>query len=73
MRQIGAKISNSCTSEVKQEGAKDEEMLYVVYANINSSDEDFSFLITALYNWENLYPTFSKYLPTDPNEIVVKA
>jgi len=45
----------------------------VVYANINSSDEDFSFLITALYHWETLYPTFTLELPKDPSEIVVKS
>lgn len=46
--------------------------MYVVYANINSSDEDFSFLVTALYHWETLYPTFTLDLPKDPNDIVVK-
>ena len=29
---------------------------YVVYANINSQIEDFSFLVTALFHWEELYP-----------------
>ncbi len=43
-----------------------------MYANVNSSDEDYSFLITALYHWENKYPTFSLELPKDPNELVVK-
>lgn len=45
----------------------------MVYANINSSDEDFSFLITALYHWETKYPTFTLDFPKDPNEICVKA
>jgi len=45
----------------------------VVYANINSSDEDFSFLLTALYHWETLYPTFTLDMPKDPSEIVVKS
>ena len=45
----------------------------MVYANINSTEEDFSFLVTALYHWETLYPTFTLLLPTDPNQIVVKA
>jgi hypothetical protein len=45
----------------------------VVYANINSSDEDFSFLITALYHWESLYPTFTLDYPKDPSEIIVKS
>ena len=50
-----------------------EDKLYVVYANINSSDEDFSFLITALYHWESLYPTFTLDYPKDPSEIIVKS
>lgn len=73
MKQIGAKITNSTSTLKKVESTKDEEKLYVVYANINSSDEDFSFLITALYNWESMYPSFSKYFPTDPKDIVVKS
>jgi hypothetical protein len=44
----------------------------VVYANINSSEEDFTFLLTALYHWESLYPTFSNDFPKDPKEITVK-
>ncbi len=43
-----------------------------MYANINSGEEDFSFLITALYHWETLYPTFTLDFPKDPNDIVVK-
>lgn len=44
----------------------------MVYANINSSEEDFSFILTALYHWEKLYPTFTLELPKDPEDIVVK-
>ena len=44
----------------------------MVYANVNSSEEDYSFLITALYHWETLYPTFTLEYPKDPIEIVVK-
>jgi hypothetical protein len=32
---------------------------YVVYANINSLNEDYTFLVTALYHWEKLYPVIS--------------
>mmetsp|Transcript_23266 Transcript_23266/g.22849 ORF Transcript_23266/g.22849 Transcript_23266/m.22849 type:complete len:82 (-) Transcript_23266:524-769(-) len=62
------KISN----QREKEEEKSDETLYVVYANINSSDEDFSFILTALYHWENMYPTFTLELPKDPEEIVVK-
>ncbi len=79
LRQIGAKISNtpsqeidSRDSKVGEETKQSEEKQYVVYANINSTDEDFTFLITALYHWETLYPTFTLDLPKDPNEIVIK-
>ena len=51
---------------------KEEEKQYVVYANINSTEEDYSFLVTALYHWEGLHPTFTLDLPKDPAEIVVK-
>ena len=44
----------------------------MVYANINSSEEDFTFLITTLYHWETLYPSFTQDLPKNPSEIVVK-
>jgi hypothetical protein len=30
-------------------------------------------LLTALYHWESLYPTFSNDLPKDPKDITVKA
>jgi len=68
LKQIGMKISN----QREKEEEKSDETLYVVYANINSSDEDFSFILTALYHWENMYPTFTLELPKDPEEIVVK-
>ena len=60
LRQIGQKISNTQSTplEEKKDQMSDEN-LYVVYANINSSDEDFSFLLTALYHWETLYPSFT--------------
>ena len=44
----------------------------MVYANINSNEEDFTFLVTALWHWENKYPSFTLDLPKDPEEIVVK-
>lgn len=66
MRQIGSKISSA-------EPAKEGSDQYVVYANINSSDEDFSFLVTALYHWETMYPTFTLDLPKDPAELAVKS
>ena len=69
LRQIGSKISNTSEGSTKK---KDEEKQYVVYANINSTEEDYSFLVTALYHWETLHPTFTLDLPKDPNDIVVK-
>ena len=47
--------------------------MYVVYGNVNSAEEDYSFLITALYHWEELYPVITPYLPSDPAEIRVKS
>ena len=72
LRQIGSKISNSQGQGENLTKKKDEEKQYVVYANINSTEEDFSFLVTALYHWESLHPTFTLDLPKDPAEIVVK-
>ena len=69
LKQIGQKISNTKETPAVEEK---EEKLYVVYANVNCSDEDYSFLITTLYHWETLYPTFTLELPKDPSEIVVK-
>lgn len=59
--------------EEKKVSKEEKEKLYVVIGNINSSEEDFSFLLTALYHWETMYPSFTKLLPKDPNEIVVVA
>jgi hypothetical protein len=70
LKQIGGKITN--TGEECKKEELDEDKQYVVYANINSSEEDFSFLITALYHWETMYPSFTLELPKDPEEIVVK-
>ena len=74
LRQIGSKISNTQqdnTSSLTSK-KKEEEKQYVVYANINSTEEDYSFLVTALYHWESLHPTFTLDLPKDPADIVVK-
>lgn len=70
LRLIGAKISN--TQDKKEDKKPEDDKLYVVYANINTTEEDFSFLVTALYHWEEKYPTFTLDLPKDPIEIVVK-
>ena len=32
---------------------------FAVYLNINSQDEDFMWLLTALYHWENRHPSFT--------------
>ena len=72
LKLIGAKISNTQQKEKLKE-SDEEEKLYVVYANINSSEEDFTFLITALYHWEDMYPSFTLELPKDPSEIVIKS
>ena len=46
---------------------------YVVYANINSQTEDFTFLVTALYHWEKLHPAISLTQPTDPAPLAQKS
>lgn len=46
---------------------------YVVYANINSQIEDFSFLVTVLYHWEELYPAICPTQPSDPKPLLQKA
>jgi hypothetical protein len=46
---------------------------YVVYANINSQTEDFTFLLTALYHWEKLHPVIGPTQPQDPAPFVQKA
>jgi len=71
LRQIGSKISNTQQDNITTK-KKEEEKQYVVYANINSTEEDYSFLVTALYHWESLHHTFTLDLPKDPAEIVVK-
>ena len=75
LRQIGSKISNTqqeINSSSTTTKKKEEEKQYVVYANINSTEEDYSFLVTALYHWESMHPTFTLDLPKDPADIVVK-
>lgn len=58
---------------MQEEEKKDEsEKFYVVYGNVNSSEEDYSFLLTALYHWETMYPSITVDLPKDPSEIIVK-
>ncbi len=39
---------------------------YVVYAAINNTEEDLSFILTALYHWEQKHPNFK--LPKDYEE-----
>ena len=46
---------------------------YVVYANINSQNEDFTFLVTALYHWERLHPAIRPTQPTDPAPFAQKS
>lgn len=53
----------------EKEHAADDETKgkkYVVYANINSQSEDFTFLVTALYHWETLRPAIHPTQPNDP-------
>ncbi|CDW79829.1 hect domain and rcc1-like domain-containing protein [Stylonychia lemnae] len=68
LKKIGEKITN-----FKESKEEDKQKLYIVYGNVNSSDEDYSFLLTALYHWETMYPTFTLELPKSPSEIVVKS
>jgi hypothetical protein len=46
---------------------------YVVYANINSQTEDFTFLVTALYHWEKLRPAIGPTQPADPAVLAQKS
>ena len=71
LQRIGSRVSLSHQDPVqnsqehkdseKEESKEEDEdktndKKYVVYANINSQNEDFTFLVTALFHWENLYP-----------------
>jgi len=43
---------------------------YYVYANLNCVyDEDFTFIFTALFEWEKQYPTFKENLITNPEDL----
>jgi hypothetical protein len=46
---------------------------YVVYANINSQIEDFTFLVTALYHWEKTKPAVALTQPSDPKLFMQKS
>jgi len=67
---------------VKEEAAKDAlegtvesqpGSKHVVYANINSQIEDFTFLITALYHWEKQRPAIAPTQITDPKLLMQKS
>ena len=44
-----------------------------MYANINSQNEDYTFLITALYHWELRRPAIAPTQPTDPKLFMQKS
>ena len=57
---------SSDNKEQSGNGSKKEDLTehkYHVYANLNiPQDEDFTFLVTALYEWEKKYPSFTSKL-----------
>lgn len=59
LKKIGERISgkNNKLEAVKSEKYQEEpeEEKFVVYANINSQQEDYTFLVTALYHWEMMH------------------
>lgn len=51
----------------------DSERKYVVYANLNiPKEEDYTFIVTALYHWYAKYPAWEDKFVKDPSEIVVQ-
>jgi hypothetical protein len=55
------------------EEAKEKEPGFCVLVHLNiPHEEDFVFLITALYHWEQKYPIYSNKLHKNVNEIVKK-
>jgi hypothetical protein len=48
-----------------------EEEKFVVYANINNTEDDFTFLLTALYHWEEATPRFTHKNPKTYDEFKV--
>jgi hypothetical protein len=62
------------TSEEKKTFEQDKKDKYYVYVNLNGPvEEDYTFLLTALYHWEMKYPSFTKDKITDPSLITVEA
>ena len=52
------KLNNKCVSKIKEIATiPEEEKLYYVVINMNSCEIDYKFLVNALYNWEEIYPT----------------
>ena len=68
VKQIEPKSAETAAEE--SEVQPEEEQKFVVYANINSQIEDYTFLITALYHWEQLHPAIKPTQPTDPSKFV---
>jgi hypothetical protein len=51
-------ISSSPTSSVEgEELYPSEEKSYVVYMHLNHEEEDLTFILNALYHWEEMHPT----------------
>lgn len=62
LKKIGERISGKTNQKLAVQNGKDEqddkkedEEKFVVYSNINSQQEDYTFLVTALYHWEMLH------------------
>jgi len=62
LKQIGMKIS---AEEFKEEAVEVHDELYSVILHVSSNSEDISFLLNILYEWENLYPSFTLKYPTE--------
>jgi hypothetical protein len=63
---------NTCEDK-KVESEDNKENKYYVYVNLNGPvEEDYTFLLTALYHWEKKYPSFTKDRITDPSLITLE-
>ena len=63
LRKIGERICGASDSTPPKEK-------YQVYCNINSQQEDYTFLVTALYHWEERHGVIVPTQPTDPTKFL---
>lgn len=73
LKKIGEKLSNYEEEQKKVGEESKEDSNFALYAHMNQTEEDYTFLLTALYCWESVDPTFSKDFSSDPATIRQKA